>query len=141
MRTIEHDELIFTEIEVPPYCSRCKRAGEAILRATNGEAALDRDGAPDMKDGKVFRPLRLTIDGGAGLVVAQVYIGEQSCFAGDCGITADVFAEGVVDVGAAFPTLAPFVAAQIVLRNPGDEPVRVRAKFTGPSVLYGADAS
>jgi hypothetical protein len=114
------DELHFAEVEVPARSERWAGAGEARLKTRNGA--------------RLFRPLelRLLSEHLDGLYVVEVFVGCHPCL--KLGETAPIwavsFGEKAVDFPP-FPTVAPGIEVEIVVRNTTDKPIRVAAKFRG----------
>lgn len=139
MRSVENDELVFEETEIPAYCPHCKRDGEVTMRARNGKIGEDGKPPPAL-DNRLFRPKRLFIQSASlvELQVADIRIGCEPCTAAYGSLSAAIFAEDCEDVGVSFPTMACGIDATLVLRNPTSKPVRVSAKFRGVAVYPDA---
>jgi hypothetical protein len=136
MRSVENDDLVFPEGEIPARCEHCKRDGEITLRVRCGN--VGQDGRPvTPEDARMFRPERVFIVVPSGLEVVatlqRMLIGSESCMVSDNPIVVSVFAETAPDMGICLPTIAPGIEATLVLRNPSDKPIKVAAKFRGTS--------
>lgn len=136
MRSVENDDLVFPEGEIPARCVHCQRDGELTLRVTCGKIGLDgRPVTPE--DARMFRPERLILmvakEEAFVAQVARIDIGSEPCMATQNPLVAMVFDESGVDPCVTFPTVAPGIEATLVLRNPSDKPIKVAAKFRGTS--------